>query len=323
MMNQTTEKLIAVERAIGELRAGRPVWVEGALIQSAEAPLWPEYALHTSEDAFLTAQGAARSGGGSEAMGGQAPQQNNKQTLQKLFTLAQLLPEWRVLEVTPAQKPAAMRQWLQLTSAEIESYAANAASTLRIVARAALPMRYTEDAEILAFRPAFGMVEHLAVMIGNPLASTTPPLVRIHSSCLTGDLLGSLRCDCGDQLHLALEQMAAEGQGVLCYLQQEGRGIGIGNKIRAYALQDAGKDTAEANEALGFAVDARDFQLAGAMLKQLGLGRIRLLSNNPAKQEALDALGVEVTERIPLKASPHAHNAAYLATKAEKMRHQL
>lgn len=273
-----------------ELRAGRPMWLGSQLIQSAEFPLWRQEILNTSPSPAAL----------------------------ELLRLAQLLPQVRVLQPDTGDEV----RWLHLAPAMVDAYHTLAAETLQEIARANLPTRYTENARIVAFRPRYGMAEHIAVLIGQP-EQQEAPLVRVHSSCLTGDLLGSLRCDCGDQLHLALEQMAAEGHGILCYLQQEGRGIGIGNKIRAYALQEAGQDTAEANEHLGFAVDARDFGIARAMLKLLGVSSIRLLTNNPGKLDALSAQGLEIKARVPLKATPHSHNAAYLETKAHKMRHHL
>lgn len=148
-------------------------------------------------------------------------------------------------------------------------------------------------------------------------------LARLHSACFTGDLLGSLKCDCGPQLRAALAQMGAEGAGVLLYLNQEGRGIGLANKMRAYSLQDQGFDTVEANHRLGFEDDERDFRLGAAILKKLGFSSVRLLTNNPAKVRMMEAMGIDVTERVPLKVGHTRHNAGYLATKARKSGHLL
>jgi GTP cyclohydrolase II len=194
------------------------------------------------------------------------------------------------------------------------------AGTLRLVSRARLPLKVEEHTEVAAFR-ADGGPEHLALLIGDPYAGA--PLVRLHSACLTGDLLGSLKCDCGDQLQAALAAIAAAGGGVLLYLQQEGRGIGLINKLRAYALQDQGFDTVDANLRLGFEIDERDFALAAGMLKALSLTRVRLLTNNPAKVDGLAAAGIEVLERLPLKAGHGVHNEAYLATKRDRTGHIL
>ncbi|MDO4898405.1 MAG: GTP cyclohydrolase II [Rothia sp. (in: high G+C Gram-positive bacteria)] len=172
-----------------------------------------------------------------------------------------------------------------------------------------------------------GGVENLALTAadadGKPLASEQPPLVRLHSECATGDIFGSYRCDCGPQLHQALAIMAAGG-GTLLYLRgQEGRGIGLVNKLRAYALQDDGMDTLDANLALGLPADARSYAQAAAMLAELGMTSIRLMTNNPAKAEALTALGIEVTELVPDEIAPRPENARYLATKRDRMRHHL
>jgi 3,4-dihydroxy 2-butanone 4-phosphate synthase/GTP cyclohydrolase II len=148
-------------------------------------------------------------------------------------------------------------------------------------------------------------------------------LVRVHSSCLTGDLLGSLRCDCGDQLELALRKIEENGLGVLLYIAQEGRGIGIVNKLRAYSLQDQGLDTVEANEALGFKADLRDYGIGAQVLADLGIKKLRLLTNNPAKRAGLAGYGLEIIDRVPLVAEPSDQSARYLETKREKLGHLL
>jgi 3,4-dihydroxy 2-butanone 4-phosphate synthase/GTP cyclohydrolase II len=150
-----------------------------------------------------------------------------------------------------------------------------------------------------------------------------PTLCRIHSSCVTGDLFESLRCDCGDQLHLALQKISDEGRGVFLYIEQEGRGIGLVNKMRAYELQDRGADTVEANELLGMKADLRDYGIGAQILVDLGIRKIRYMTNNPAKLAGLDGFGIEIAEVVPLRAAPNPHNARYLATKREKMGHLL
>lgn len=194
------------------------------------------------------------------------------------------------------------------------------APRLRITSRSRLPLAAAEQCQVVAFRPADGGLEHLALVIGNPGAV---PLVRLHSACLTGDVLGSLKCDCGPQLHAALAQIAAAGGGILLYLQQEGRGIGLLNKLRAYALQDQGFDTVDANLRLGYEAEERDFDLAAAMLDALGVDRIRLLTNNPAKIAALEEGGISIAERVALAVAPNPHNARYLAVKRDRQGHQL
>ena len=192
---------------------------------------------------------------------------------------------------------------------------------LRIVARARLPVEAAEQAEIVAFRNGDDSSEHIALIVGTP--GQTPPLVRLHSECLTGDVLGSLKCDCGPQLQAALREIAGSGWGILLYLRQEGRGIGLINKLRAYALQDQGFDTVDANVRLGFAIDARDFGIASRMLTLLGQDRIRLLTNNPAKVAGLEAAGVHVIERVAHAVPANPHNERYLATKRDRTGHQL
>lgn len=162
--------------------------------------------------------------------------------------------------------------------------------------------------------------EHLVLTMGN-VSGADPVLARIHSECLTGDALFSLRCDCGHQLRSALERIGAEGSGALLYLRQEGRGIGLHNKIRAYGLQDCGADTVEANLRLGFPADARDYAVCAPLLRHIGVRRLRLMTNNPAKTEALSAMGFEVVERVALPGGRNSHNAAYLDTKADRMGH--
>ncbi|MBN8816128.1 MAG: GTP cyclohydrolase II [Sphingomonas sp.] len=192
---------------------------------------------------------------------------------------------------------------------------------LAIAARAKLPVEGSEHAEIVAFRSPDSPGEHVALIVGQP--DGNPPLVRLHSECLTGDVLGSLKCDCGPQLHAAIHAMEDTGWGILLYLRQEGRGIGLVNKLRAYALQDQGFDTVDANTRLGFAIDARDFRIATRMLDLLGQTRIRLLTNNPEKVRVLQATGIDVAERVPISLPPNRFNAKYLATKRDRTGHQL
>ena len=189
------------------------------------------------------------------------------------------------------------------------------------LASAALPTRFGEfRAQVFRAPPAAG--ESLALVHGE-LRTGEPALVRLHSECLTGDVLGSLRCDCGQQLSSALELIASTGPGVLLYLRQEGRGIGLTNKIRAYALQDTGLDTVDANLALGLPVDGREYASAAAILHYLGLRQVRLLTNNPVKRHALEEHGIEVVERVPLVVPPNPRNVQYLRTKASRMGHSL
>lgn len=187
-----------------------------------------------------------------------------------------------------------------------------------IVARAQLPVDGVGPAQIVVFREAPSGEEHVALLLGS--WGDSPPLVRLHSECLTGDVFASLKCDCGPQLQAAL-RLIAEAGGILLYLRQEGRGIGLANKIRAYALQDRGLDTVEANRRLGFADDERDFGVAAAMLRALGVESVRLLTNNPAKVRGLEAAGLTVSDRVAHHMPVNPHNADYLATKKAKSGH--
>ncbi|MEM9594314.1 MAG: GTP cyclohydrolase II [Acidobacteriota bacterium] len=191
---------------------------------------------------------------------------------------------------------------------------------LRCAVRTRLPTRHAEFVACIFVDPN-NNADHVALVLGDP-AVGPPPLVRLHSECLTGDALGSLRCDCGEQLEAALSQIAQEGRGVLLYLRQEGRGIGLLNKIRAYALQDQGLDTVEANEHLGFHADIRDYSVAAAMLKDLGVTSLRLLTNNPRKLAQLEAHGLH-GERVPLVVDRNDENRGYLETKRTKLGHLL
>jgi GTP cyclohydrolase II len=191
--------------------------------------------------------------------------------------------------------------------------------TVEIIARAKLPLDDMPDTQIVAFRASDDGQEHVALLIGAP--GGKPPLVRLHSECLTGDVFGSLKCDCGPQLKEALKIIGEGGGGVLLYLRQEGRGIGLANKLRAYALQDRGLDTVDANRRLGFADDERDYSHAAAMLRALGIEQVRLLTNNPNKVAGLEQAGIGVIERVTHHMRANPHNADYLATKRKKSGH--
>ncbi len=238
----------------------------------------------------------------------------------KLAKISGLLPA--VVEV-PIKVAAAKRLVAQEAIPEagvaaIERYEAPVAFT--VAARARLPLQGAADTRVLAFRPTNGAREHLALIVGSP-EPPGPVLVRLHSECLTGDLLGSLKCDCGDQLRGAIAAIGDAGSGILLYLAQEGRGIGLINKLKAYELQDQGFDTIEANQRLGFEADEREFAAASEMLKYLGFASVRLLTNNPDKVAALSRFGIDVVERVAHSFPTNPHNEAYLATKKAKAGH--
>lgn len=231
----------------------------------------------------------------------------------KLAKLAGLLPAAVVVSGAARGAPA-------LALGEITGYETEAAAGLSVVARARVPLEGAEQTELVAFRAADGTPENYAIVIGTP---RDPVLTRLHSECFTGDLLGSLKCDCGPQLRGAIETIAKAGGGVVLYLAQEGRGIGLINKLRAYRLQDQGFDTIEANERLGFEADERVYAVAARMLALLGVKKVRLLTNNPDKIVALKTAGIDVVERVPHAFAANTHNAAYLRTKALKAGHLL
>ncbi len=191
--------------------------------------------------------------------------------------------------------------------------------SIAFIASSKLPTRHGHFL-IHAFEESETGQEHIALSMGN-VADGQPVLIRVHSECLTGDGFGSLRCDCGPQLEAAMQKVAQEGRGVILYLRQEGRGIGLVNKVRAYALQDAGADTVEANEQLGFAPDLREYSMCEDMLKHLGISQVKLMTNNPLKVAALEKHGITVVERVPLMTGRNPHNDQYLDTKEEKMGH--
>lgn len=232
----------------------------------------------------------------------------------KLAKYASLLP---ALLLVPAP---AQQDWQTITAEALAHYIAHPQVDIIPTASASLPLASAEHTRIISFRSTHATAVHLALIIGEPGHA---PLTRIHSSCVTGDILGSLRCDCGDQLKRAIEHISAAGAGLLIYLHQEGRGIGITNKLRAYALQERGMDTFDANLALGFEEDERNFAIAAAILKKLGHPAIRMLTNNPQKLAALEAAGITVTERAPLIITSGRHNHSYLEAKAKKSGHLL
>lgn len=289
MNEQASRIILEVERATSDLRRGQPVLLtmQGAKPQTVRSgEHYP--ALETLKDPASPAV--------------------------KLMKLAGLLPLAVVAE-------AADTEGLLPVSAEsINAYPASLAAALEKVSEATVPLPEAGNARFIAFRPRLGHEEHLAVVVGD-ITSVKAPLVRLHSSCVTGDIFASLRCDCGPQLHKALRTIAEEGVGAVLYLSQEGRGIGIANKLRAYGLQDAGMDTVEANIALGFEADERDFAIAASMLRLLDISAVTLLTNNPLKQEALAQHGIDVSARRDITTPPTQQNKAYLDTKAAKMGH--
>ena len=245
----------------------------------------------------------------------------------RLAKLARLLPAAVVVSV-PADQAQDILLWvrnndiLSVQAADIKAFPEAEASSLTQVTSARVPLDGAENTRIVAFRPADGGIEHLAMIVGDP-PRNQPVLARLHSECFTGDLLGSLKCDCGDQLRGALRLMDEAGGGVLLYLAQEGRGIGLINKLRAYSLQDQGFDTVDANERLGFESDERIFRPAARMLELLGFSTVKLMTNNPDKVEGLESAGITVSERVSHHFPPNPHNEFYLETKRRRSGHLL
>ena len=241
----------------------------------------------------------------------------------QLAKIARLLPSVILVDYGGGEDSALAGDGIAtINASDVISYEMDTAGSLRQVTAARVPLEDAENSRILSFRSPDGGREHLAIVIGEP-PTDRPVLARIHSECFTGDLIGSLKCDCGQQLRGAIAQIAEEGSGILLYLRQEGRGIGLTNKLRAYALQDQGFDTVEANERLGFESDERIFLPAARILRQLGFGKVRLMTNNPDKVEGLTTFGIEVVERVKHAFPSNDHNEIYLSVKKEKSGHLL
>mgnify|MGYP002039468563 CR=1 FL=1 len=244
-----------------------------------------------------------------------------------LLRRAKLVPAALLVRIThlenhQLQATADTHHITMIDGPQLDSLKTEPVAEMTVAVKAKLPLSMAPETDIVMFRQSAGREEHFAVIVAGENKTETP-LVRLHSQCVTGDILGSLKCDCGLQLHHALEQMNEEGGGILIYLAQEGRDIGLMNKIRAYALQDKGFDTVDANHKLGFETDERFFGPAAAMLDALGVSRIRLMTNNPEKIEQLSSHGIEVVERVSLSLPSNPHNKGYLKTKQTRTGHML
>ena len=366
----TKDPLIAVDRAVNELRrGGYVILTEGRaaiLVQAAEA-VTPQsldrMAALTGTEArlVLTAQRAATLGlkpigeapvalplpegfsaqevrgiaepGEKVALRLPAPVTEANEDVRAAFAaavdltkVARLLPAAVVAalpaSITSTAVFAAQHNCLVVDAADTNDYQGRSARSLKAVSQARVPLAGAENTRIVAYRPSDGGIEHLAIVIGEPDA-TKPVLIRLHSECFTGDLLGSLRCDCGDQLRGAVATITKQGGGVLLYLAQEGRGIGLVNKLRAYNLQDSGLDTVDANVQLGYDADERIYLPAAEILRDLGYKRVRLMTNNLQKVEALTRCGIEVAERVAHVFPANVHNEFYLSTKKDRSGHMI
>jgi GTP cyclohydrolase II len=239
-----------------------------------------------------------------------------------LAKIGRLLPALLAAPLPAGATLAGSHGLAEVSVSDIIAYAETEVLGLRQIVSANVPLKDAPDSRVVAFRSDGSAIEHLAIVIGRP-ETHAAPLVRIHSECFTGDLLGSMRCDCGEQLRGAIRRMAEAGAGILLYLAQEGRGIGLVNKLRAYGLQDRGLDTMDANRVLGWGADERNFLIGATMLRLMGVKRVRLLTNNPDKLDAMMACGIEVAGREPHLFAPNGVNDEYLATKATRFGHML
>jgi GTP cyclohydrolase II len=235
----------------------------------------------------------------------------------RLAKAARLLPALVGVETTAAAIDDSVAR---VTVADVERHSATRAIVLKRISESRVPLTGAEDSTITLFRDEYGAGEHVAVIIGQPKLDSAVP-VRLHSACLTGDVLGSLRCDCGEQLQTAVQRIAALGGGVLLYLDQEGRGIGLANKLRAYSMQDLGLDTLDADRHLGFSADERSYEVAAGLLTELQIESVQLLTNNPLKISALREHGINVVGRLPLVAATNVHNERYIRAKRERAGH--
>lgn len=348
---------MAIGRGLSELRAGRPVMIVGAegvpllalpaeglqaanlraftefvapsrlrlvlsarrafaIGQSVRGPLRLELPLAIDVDAILTLVWAPVVMNELRGM----PASLLEKAGVRLAKLAQLLPALLVAEVPPERLATVSRLTVQIEASAIDRFLENSTRSLSIVSEAFVPLASGSRARFVVFRDDFGETA-TAVIVGT-LDLSGPVPVRIHSACLTGDVFGSRRCDCGDQLRLALARLSEIGGGIVLYLSQEGRGLGLANKMRAYALQDTGLDTIDANTMLGFDDDERDYGIAARMLRLLGCEQVLLLTNNPAKLDGLARSGIGLAGRLPLEATINADNRRYMMAKAERAGHQ-
>jgi GTP cyclohydrolase II len=351
---------LEVDRAVGELRRGRAIRIvdgeRGALVAAVEtiqAPLFRRLleAAQGSLALLLTTERAEAAGLAERDTGTVAIRCADTVQLDELRALGgvctMLVARPSAFRAMPWDGPPALAAaGFQLAKAgrllpalvgfgnstfadaslvtahvgDIARHAGLIRHSLKRTSQSRVALADAEESRIAVFRDEHGLGEHVALVIGNPDLSGIVP-VRLHSACLTGDLLGSLRCDCGEQLRSAVSRIASLGGGVLLYLDQEGRGIGLANKLRAYAVQDTGLDTVDADRHLGFHADERNYDVAAALLQELGISRIRLLTNNPQKISALQEHGIDVVDRVPLVVSMNSHNERYLRAKRERSGH--
>jgi GTP cyclohydrolase II len=349
---------LAVDRAVAELRRGRAIAVADgptnlvvAALETAQAPLLERLVAGTRVALLLTPERADAAGLGNASGRPVMIGVSDAQQLDELKTVAGMGPTpagltsqfefapWpgsaglvaqafrlaKVGRLVPALVGFETRETVdasvvRIAAAAVSRHAGLVPHGLQRTSQSRVALAGAEESGLVLFRDEHGLGEHVAVVIGTPDLGGVVP-VRLHSACLTGDLLGSLRCDCGEQLRSAVRRIAGLGGGVLLYLDQEGRGIGLANKLRAYAIQDTGLDTVDADRHLGFHADERNYDVAAALLEDLGIKRVRLLTNNPEKIAALRGHGIDVVGRVPLVAPANVHNERYLRAKRERAGH--
>src|SRR5215471_5442755 len=328
-----TPKQVAVERGLAEFRSGRPVIVTSADKRAVALPVDGMSDQGLAAFRLLCAPGrphllvtARRARAlGLDAAGPTGLAIGDLHNAAAIFALAAEAQVTRHLQVVAVSRTATVDAsdppLVSVAADAVAQFRDAAIASLAVVAETAIPLNGGLQARFVVFRDAIGGTP-IAVIVGKPDLAR-PVLVRLHSACLTGDVFGSRRCDCGDELRLALPQLEQHGGGIILYLEQEGRGLGLANKIRAYQLQDTGLDTVDANTVLGFDDDERDYGVAVRMLQQLGCASVRLLTNNPAKLDGLSHAGIDVSGRVPLHVPVNADNARYLTAKATRAGHQL
>jgi GTP cyclohydrolase II len=350
LLDRESNIILSVERAANDLRKGFPVIIDRTLVASPEtiSPEILQALFAISQPNLILAPNRAKlvSGGKSATTSSLAVDKKNiaeiaslcgliqhtasisqsrfnkatagDEAALKLVKIAELIPSAITMTLPAEFMDASL---LNVPSQFIEQYADTVSYTITEACRTDIALKGNTDSSIIAYRPKIGGKEHYAITIGKNIGDT--PLIRVHSSCYTGDLLNSLECDCHDQLHQAIDVMHKSGGGIILYMLQEGRGIGLINKLRAYALKGRGMDTVDANEALGFDDDERLFLPAVQILKELGISHIKLLTNNPRKATGLEEYGIKVIECVPHIMEKNVHNERYLKTKSDRLGHNM
>ena len=346
ILDKNSKITLSVERACNDLRKGFPVLIDENLLVASPETISEEilerignaklfiaenrakYILGNNDAKTCTIDISSKSTSDIAKLSGLedaekgffkgdiSPASNAHESALQLVKIAELIPSAIIIEGY-----SDLEDLLSVSSEDIAKYPEICSNELIEACRTQLALKHSINSEIIAYRPKIGGKEHYAIAIGDKLPNE--PLVRIHSSCYTGDLLDSLACDCHDQLHFAIDLMNEQGGGIILYMLQEGRGIGLINKLRAYTLKEQGMDTVDANESLGFDDDERLFEPAAKILENLGIKSVKLLTNNPRKAKGLEECGIKVTECVPHIMEANIHNEKYLKTKSERLGHKM